>query len=652
MSNGTRRLAAILFTDLAGFTAATQANEAASLALLREEEALVRPILAPFGGRQVKSTGDGALIEFGSALKATECAVEIQRRLHERNAHSRGPPIALRVGLHVGDVEETDGDIFGDAVNVASRIVTTAEPGGVCLSEQVFDHVHHKLPYNLVRLPHQKLRGLSDPIEIYRVVLPWTVPDGRKSAVTIPRLAVLPLASISPDPKDEYLADGLTEELISVLSQIRGLRVISRTSVNQFKGSSKSIAQIGSELGVGSVLEGSVRRAGEHLRITVQLIDVETDEHQWAHTYDRKLDNVFAIQAEVAEHTATALRLELIDSARDAIQRGPTSDLGAYDLYLKGLAAQRRLYADFSPIALTEARTCFEGAIQRDPHFSLAYSQLANCLIAVAGSMASGREVFPQAHALATRALELDPGSSEAHIARGNLALQAEGDWNLAEAELRDGIARNPNTASGRGWYGIFLTTLQRFDEAREQIRLFGELEPLDEAARRLTFSVFHLSGAQADLLAYAKETLRVFPNDALPHLYLGMDWADRGKMEEARAEFDLARGVTGFMGLVRTAALPRIGRASETRSVLEERERTAAQKYVPMTWLAALHAALGEKEEALAWLERDAREGDDSLWFDYQWDHFDPVRDDPRFVEMLRAANLPTGLKRPRTST
>ena len=652
MPTGVRRLAAILFTDLVGFTAATQSNEASSLALLREEEALVRPLVAPFGGREVKSTGDGALMEFGSALKATECAVEIQRRLHERNMSASGPKISLRVGIHVGDVEETEGDIFGDAVNVASRIVSTSEPGGICISEQVYDHVRNKLPYNLVKLEPQKLKGVRESIEVYRVVLPWDLPDAGRRAPASRRLAVLPLSSISSSPGDEYLADGLTEELISVLSQIRGLKVISRTSVVQFKGTSKSVAQIGAELGVGSILEGSVRRAGDNLRITVQLIDVESDEHRWANSYDRKLDNVFAIQAEVAEQTATALRLELVESDRESIHRGPTSSVEAYDFYLRGLAAQRNLYHDFSQVSLAETRRCFEEAIRRDPHFSAAYAALANSLIGIAGVIGPGREIFPEARTLVARALELDPSSAEAHIARGNLALQDESDWALSEREFRRGIDLNPNSAVCYGWYAMLLGTLQRYPEGREQIKQFRELDPLHEAPRRWMYTSLHQTGEDAAAVAFAHESLRSFPNEAWPHVALGLDWANRGKPDEARQELELARNASGYLGLLRLAILPRVGRAEETRTILNRWESQAPTEYVAMTWLAGLHAALGEKETALDWLERDMREGDGSIWYDYQWDQFDSLRDEPRFLSLLRSEELPVTIKRPLART
>jgi len=637
-----------MFTDTVGYTSSTQSNEARTLESLRQQEKLVRPLFAAHQGREIKSTGDGFLVEFDSALKATQCAVEIQRRIFERNSEGNSAPLQIRIGIHLGDIVRRGKDILGDAVNIAARIEPLAEPGGICVSAAVREQVWNKIPDRLEKLAPATLKGLEGQMEIYRVVLPGVGGDAPPAISATNRLAVLPLANISPDPKDEYFADGLTEELTGALSKIRELRVVARTSVGQYKATSKTVSQIGAELGVASVLEGSVRKSGNRLRITLQLINVGTQEHIWAESYDRELDDVFAIQTDIAERTAGALRLELIQSARDAIHRGPTSDLGAYDLYLRGLAAQRAFYGDFSVASESEIKRCFEGAIRKDPHFSRAYSELANSLIAAAGVTASGTKYFPRARELVARALELDPRSPEAHVARGNVACQADKDWQRAEAEYREAIAGNPNLDQAHGWYGILLAVLQRFPEARREIDTFVNLDPIADAPRRWVFILNHLSGETEAEFAHANACLEKFPSSTWPHISLGLLSANRGETKEAGRQLDLAHAASGFMGLVRTATLPRIGRERETRAVLERWGGSLRKTYVPMTWLAALHSTLGEKEEALEWLERDFRRDERALWFDYQWEHFDPIRKDPRFKSMLRTMGLPVTLKRP----
>ncbi len=328
-----------MFTDLEGFTSETHEDEQGALRRIDELGALATPIVSAHGGRKIKAMGDGLLLEFPNARDALECAVALQQSLHERNAREGPHKLRMRAGIHLGDVEDREGDILGDAVNIASRIEPIAEAGGVCLSSQVYDQVRTTVPYQLESLGPRRLKGLRESVEVYRVVLPWATPEPFPRSPAPPRLAVLPLTNISPDPKDEYLADGLTEELITTLSQIKGLRVISRTSMGQYKGTTKPVAQIGAELSAATVLEGSVRKVGDRLRIAVQLIDTRTDEHRWAQSYDRKLENVFAIQAEVAERTANALKVELLGSERKALQERPTESLDAYEAYLRGIQA-------------------------------------------------------------------------------------------------------------------------------------------------------------------------------------------------------------------------------------------------------------------------------------------------------------------------
>ncbi|MCI4372370.1 MAG: adenylate/guanylate cyclase domain-containing protein, partial [Thermoplasmata archaeon] len=244
----TRQLAAIMFTDTVGFTASVQADEALTLGLLQEQAELVAPILATHEGRVIKSTGDGFLVEFESALKAIRCAIAVQQRIHDRNAGEERVSFQIRIGIHLGDVERKAGDILGDTVNIAARIEPIAEPGGICVSGAVRDQVWNKIPDRLERLPTRFLKGLKEETELYRVLLPWTGPSPEVAVPKATGLAILPFANISPDPTDEYFADGLTEEVITVLSQLRSLRVIARTSVTPYKSTTKGIAQIGAEL--------------------------------------------------------------------------------------------------------------------------------------------------------------------------------------------------------------------------------------------------------------------------------------------------------------------------------------------------------------------------------------------------------------------
>ena len=628
-----------MFADMVGFTATTQDNETAALELVREQEELVRPILAAHQGRWIKSTGDGFLAEFESALHAVQCAVEILQHLHERNSQPARAPIELRIGIHLGDVERRGRDIFGDAVNVASRIEPLARPGGLCISGPVYDATRNRVQIPFDRLEPQTLKNVRTPIEIYRATLPWEVP-GPSPAGSRASLAVLPLANISPDPKDEYFADGLTEELISTLSQIRGLRVIARTSVGQYKSTSKTVSRIGAELGVASVLEGSVRKSGSRLRITLQLIAADTQDHLWAKTFDRELDDVFAIQTEVAEQTALALRLELVGPEPESIHKKPTPNLAAYNLYLKGIHAARR---NDSLDRVTDSMKFFEAAIQEDPRFPNAYSHLANAYITLACETLPARDAFPRAKELIDKAVDLDPNSSDVHTALGNLALQQHHDWADAEREFKVAISFNPNCLEAHQWYTVLLQVVGRFDEAIEQARITLGLDPLSATWTTYWLTQFYcLKGDYDSAIELAEEARDRNPQDVQTHVALGRCYALAERIDDARKEAELTDGpLSNQLVSDRAILWCMVGVPDEARRLVREAEETAPTRYVCLGQVARLCAALGEWEKALDLLERDFQSGDESLWINHHDPVWEPLRDNPRFTSLLSKLNL-----------
>src|SRR5256712_4759856 len=336
-SQSQRRLAAIMFTDMAGYTARGQKNESLSLALVEEQRKLLRPVFGRHNGREIKTMGDGFLVEFSNAMDAVRCAYDVQRASREFNISQQGDQrITIRIGLHLGDVVESQGDISGDAVNIASRVQSLAEGGGICVTRQVYDQVQNKFELPLKSLGSRSLKNVKAQLEVYKMVLPWENQQKSTAAqLDTSRVAVLPFANMSPDSSDSYFADGITEEIISTLSGVSGLNVISRTSVMGYKGTTKRVKEIGGELEVGSVLEGSFRKAGNRIRVTAQLIDVRDDRHVWAHSYDRNLDDVFGVQTDIAKQVSDALRVKILAPEIDRIDRKPTESATAYALYLR-----------------------------------------------------------------------------------------------------------------------------------------------------------------------------------------------------------------------------------------------------------------------------------------------------------------------------
>jgi adenylate cyclase len=642
-----RRLAAIMFTDMVGYSALAQADEATALGVLDRHNRLLRPIFPRFRGREVKTVGDAFLVDFDSALDATECAIEIQRTLHDYNESAPDHwKIWIRVGLHVGDVVQSQGDVLGDAVNIASRIAPLADPGGICLTQQVYDQVQNKIELPLVKLPPHQLKHIRLAVGVYKVVQPWQ-PQPETMLAVEPvsghHIAVLPLANISPDPTDEYFAEGLTEELISVLSQVRGLSVIARTSIDQYRTAPKSIAQVGAELGVDTVLEGSVRKAGNRIRITLQLVNVATQGHIWTSSYNREVDDIFAVQSDIAERTAGALRLEFAKPGGAGSKRRPVVGPEAYDLYLKGLVAA----SAHGGVGMDEAVRCFERATRLDRNFAEAYAAWANLYVELAGDYVSMQAVMPRARELAAKALELDPDSSDAHASLANIAFQFDHDWTLAEAEFRTAIALNPSNVTAHRFFGLMLVALDRLDEAREQGRIQARLDPGGSPMGTLTM-VEWAAGNYDLALEHLEQDLDTRAARS-NHVYRGFFALAAGRRAAAVKEADMP--LTGgddserFDHAMLNALL---GRPDEARRVAAEVERREAKSYTSATHLAMLYASLGKKDRALDLLEQELRGGDRVLWLYYRGVWFDSIRDDPRFVALLREYGLPRIERRP----
>jgi len=637
------RQAAIVFTDIESFTAQAHEDESVALQLLTDQEEVLRPIVAHHGGRIVKSLGDGLLLEFPDAGAALQGSVAIQRSIHARNQRVRDLPLRLRVGIHVGDVHSRGTDVLGDTVNLASRIQALAPPGGICVSAQVFQQVRSSSSNPLKSLGLRSIKGIPEPVELYRVVLPWESEVPPSTEPALPRLAVLPLANISPDPGDAYFADGLTEELISVLSRIRGLRVIARASVMPYKEAGKTIVQIGSELGVTAVLAGSVRKAGDKIRIALQLVDVPTQEHVWSQSFDRDFQDVFAIQSEIAEASAAALEVQLRAADRKEVHRRPTANLDAYATYLRGVHLISS-GTDAPSRAIREARRCFEMAAEKDPSFVSALCHLANAL--VGGTDDLPREAGNRrARELVTRALALDPASSDAHLTLGHLARYESLDWVRAAEEYETSIRLNPSNGLAHFWRGGLHVLLQDYARARSELGLALAVDPANQWAQVELAIVLGRRGDTPAALGLYRQLQDRYPDFLWPHM--GYAWLHALNGEWGRAREEAARYASVEEPTFRffhAAIMFLLGDDSEARGLLGEVEADPQRGLLPVSHVAGLQAMVGDSDAALSLLERDTRSPSPGLvsLYGYQWEWFDPIRDDPRFAALLRSLRLP----------
>ena len=636
----TRRLAAIMFTDMVGSTAAAQANEAEALKLRDEQEALVRPLFAAHQGREIKPMGDGFLVEFDSALRAVQCAIDIQQHLHERNSQPGKAPIQLRVGVHLGDVEQRGTDIFGDAVNIASRIEPVASPGGVCISGEVFSQIRNKIPNKLEKLPPTALKGVQVSIDLYRVVLPWTSRESPSGDSGPTGIAVLPFTNISPDPKDEFFAEGLTEELITVLSQLRGLRVISRTSVMQYKATTKSVTQIGAELGVVSLLEGSVRKAGNRLRVTAQLIDAQSDRHLWAKTYDRELDDIFAVQAELAKQVAKALKIELRATEEARLESKPTVRPDSYLAYLKG----RTLMHLPLQASLESAKTQFELAISLDPNNAAAHSGLADTMRLMGWwFVGAPRKTWDEtARRLAARAVELDPNMAEGHASLA-IILWEENEYQAAEREFKLALSLNPSYSLAHHWYAGLLQDEARTDEALREFALAEGADPLWE------FNFFHFASLLIwlrrfdDALVKIRRLGELDPEHGAHHLLLAQYYRARSDTESALKEMGLAGESTTdpqTKQFLRWASYAFSGEKEKLDAAA--RDEKSLEAPLARYYLALDYAVLGDLDACFHHLNKRL---EIAGHFPFQALRLDPmlesIRRDPRFQQFLSKLNL-----------
>lgn len=477
MAEHSHQLAAILFADIVGYTAMMQENEEDAVEKVNRFRESVELIAEELNGKIIQYYGDGSLLLFQSSTEAAEFAKLLQEDLYN------DPRIPVRIGIHMGDVLVHSGNIFGDVVNIASRIQALAPVGGVYISEMVYRNIANKKELEAIFVREEKLKNVKSPVRIYQLltegaeayIQPTGVPETPVPASGPSNIAVLPFANLSSDPQQDYFSDGLTEDIITQLSKIRAYKVISRTSVMQYKHSPKSVKEIGKELGVTLILEGSVQRHGDQVRITAQLINAVTDEHIWADSYDRPMLDIFTIQREVALAIAAVLNTSLSNKETRELDYIPTTDLLAYDYYLRGkLLLENRNKAD-----VLLARDYFIQAVNRDKTFAIAYSGLADTYLL---SSFRGYEdpvmMLWQAKKYIDTAASLDSFSGETQASLGYWYFQSF-DWHAAEITYRRSISLNPNQTNVYLWLAILLEAKGENEEALKIFEMGLEVNPM-----------------------------------------------------------------------------------------------------------------------------------------------------------------------------
>ena len=674
-----RKLSAILSADAAGYSRLMADDEAATLRSLNDARSLFRERIEAHGGRLIDTAGDSVLAEFPSAVETVDCATEIQHELGKRNnqlaEHRR---MQFRIGINLGDViAQEDGTIYGDGVNVAARLQQLAEPGGTCVSGTAYDHVEGKLAVQFKFIGEQQVKNIAKPVRAYRVILgapaaksfrgkgrrltigvaaivavlvaagiAWKMQksatdQAAPSVPKIPRLAVLPLDNISPNTEDEYFSDGMTEELISRLSRVKGLDVIARTSVMQYKGKTKNIKDIGRELNVNTVLEGSVRRAGNKVRITVQLIDVESQGHLWSEDYDREVRDVLATQSEISRTVTNALHVRLATAAAGGEPRRIVGDAETYNLYLKGRFHWSKLTLD----GLKKSIEYFEQAIARSPNDARSWAGLADAYVWLGWwSFLPPNETFPKAKAAAEKALALDEHLAEAHASRGLVRFLFEWNWAGARQSYERAIELSPSYALAHLWYGIYFKAMGNPEKALARIMRANELDPLFLIANAEIGWAAYFRRDFPEAVRACRKTLELDPTFpfALSCLQasLGLQ-KNPDALEVARKLVELNPGdpyMLGGLGWVHGV----LGQTSQAREIQATLTKMALTTPVGPTSTFYVYVGLGDRDRAFADIEKFRQE----RWGDIVWIKtdpvYDPLRSDPRFDAFLKKMAFP----------
>jgi len=691
-----RKLAAIMFTDMVGYSALSQRDGKLALELLEEHRQLLRELFPGFHGTEIKTIGDAFMVEFDSALEAAQCAIEIQRTLSKRNHDvSAERRIELKIGIHIGDVVHRDGDVYGDGVNIASRIEPLAGAGGICVSMDVERQIRNALDARFEKLKPTQLKNISLAMDLFRVVLPWEKqppPPRIRPAISVPgapswiwaaiavvlllalgigwwwttssqknsrgryesatpttdeaknipekSIAVLPFANENRDPDTEYLCEGIPESIINSLSGLPKLKVMSRNSVFHYKGKETDAQTVAKELQVQTVLTGRLRQRGDALSIRVELINAKDNTQIWGQQYNRKLADVFSVQEEIAKEISEKLRSKLTGAEQQQLARRRTDNLRAFQYYMQSRTfAQRRTRED-----LLEAISYCEKAIAEDRNYALAYAGLSEAYsnLGLRGYIApvEGRRKAEQA---STKALALDQNLAEAYATLGfSRTIFVPSDFTSGDRELRRAVELSPSLAIAHQYLGVSLLRQGRFDEGLEETIKARELDPLSSISARLLALSYYFKkdyGRAMELLRQANELGPPFTTPFEIGFYI-----QNGSFDEALVELEKAEEqrksdpiLVYGSGLVYAAQ----GKRVEALQAVKELEAMSGPSQSEAQWIARIYAALNEKDLALTWLERglaaEAIGGfykDDPGW--------DAVRGDPRFVEVCRKMTVP----------
>jgi TolB-like protein/Tfp pilus assembly protein PilF len=632
-----------MFTDMVGYTALMQEDEQKAKQNRDRHRKILQDSIAKHQGKILQYYGDGTLSIFNSAIEAVNCAIKIQQELQTE------PKIPLRIGMHTGDIVYDDEGVYGDGVNISSRIEGLAISGSILISGKVFDDIKNHQVFKTVNLGTFDLKNVKKPVEVYAIGNEGLAVPTQKEIQGKPKdkaktLAVLPFVNMSPDPENEYFSDGITEELLNVMAQVDGLQVTARTSSFAFKGRNEDIREIGTQLGVKTILEGSVRKAGNRVRITAQLISVADGYHIWSETFDRQLDDIFELQDEIALKISNRLREKLtLVAGKDTLIKIPTQNIEAYNIYLKGMFHANKWTVEDTNIAIDT----FQKAIEMEPDFALPWTGLSNLHIYLG---ASGKrppaEVYPKAKEYAEKAVQLDELSAESHGSLANVYFYYEWNWDKTMQSLDKAIQLNPNFANAYLLKAMVFNIKGNYNLSIATMRKSIQLDPLFAPGLFAYASILGMSGQFQEALDQYDKLEEISPNfpDAICHK--GILYSALGNNEKAKDLFDEAVKVPGSEAFAYASLgnwytdMKQPQKAEEYLEKLLEGERSMPGQPV-MACTALLYCVLDKPDEMFHYLNKSVEVKENFALFIRGFHAIGKYQSDPRYAELLQKIGI-----------
>lgn len=634
-----RQLAAILFADMTGYTALMQENEQLARQKRKRLKEVLEETLKQFNGRILQYYGDGSLSIFSSAIDSVRCAIQIQQQLQTE------PKVELRMGIHTGDVTVEEEAIYGDGVNLASRIESLAVPGGIFISEKVFDEIKNQPAIITREMGYFELKNVKHPVRVYAIanagiVVPQRDEVRGKTKQPGNRLAVLPFVNMSADPENEYFSDGITEELLNALTRVDGLQVTSRTSAFAFKGKNEDIRNIAIQLNVDKVLEGSVRKAGNRVRITAQLINAADGYHIWSENYDRNLTDVFELQDEISGIIANKLRENLTaDKKTDHLVKAPTKNVLAYTHYLKGLHFWNKL----TPADARKAIECWEKAIEEEPGYAHAYAMIAGAYsyLGATGQVNPGK-AFRIVREYSDKALALDSNIAEGYIAKASLSLHYEWKWKEAYDSLQKALHINPAAVETYELLAFYYIITGQKEEAVKIMEEAEKIDPLSPIVLQHLGNMYILAERYDDAIRAADKILEMHPR---MRLSIEMKaWANgmSGNWEKALELFEEVHRLTnhplkGLMGL--GYAYTQLGQTEKAMECIHKMEQRQSQEpdTVIDADLAAVWWGLGNLDKAFYYIDQCVEKRMGPIGYFLEYPAYKGIKNDPRYEKIMK---------------